>query len=351
MTEIGKPLLVSSDVERTSSKSKSIFGLNSITPIMKGKEDPKQQKHLRVAIAGACAGAMAKTIVAPIERVKLLLQLQVSLSNPTYLHKTPLQVATKIFQEEGILAFWRGNYHNVLQHSGTSALNFMLMDYYKAIARKTINHNRNSNSSTYVTTNNNQMYYSFLCGGLAGSTATTVLYPIQFLRTRLAADVAMDGIRRYPRGMMDVLQSTLKVDGIRGLYQGYGIAVAGVFLYRSLHLGGYDVLKEWWRPLPIENSAQCYQSYTLSWMEKFLIAQIVSLVAGTVCYPIDTVRRRLMMQAGQDTKQYRNALHAFYGIARHEGAVGFFRGLGPNLVRSVGASLLLLSYDVILPLL
>jgi solute carrier family 25 (adenine nucleotide translocator) protein 4/5/6/31 len=181
-------------------------------------------KHVRAAVAGACAGAVAKTVVAPIERVKILMQLQHSLTSQTYLNKNPFQVASTIYRDEGLLAFWRGNFHNVLQQGGTSALNFMFMDYYKALA-------------------GNSVYASFLCGGLAGGTATTILYPIQFLRTRLAADVGTTGNRSYPNGMRDVLRATLRVDGVVGLYQGYGIALAGIFLYRSLHMGGYDAIK------------------------------------------------------------------------------------------------------------
>jgi solute carrier family 25 (mitochondrial adenine nucleotide translocator), member 4/5/6/31 len=277
---------------------------------------PKHQgRPIRAAVAGACAGALAKTIVAPIERVKILMQLQHSLTSTTYLNKNPFQVASTIYRDEGVLAFWRGNFHNVLQQGGTSALNFMFMDYYKALA-------------------GNSVYASFLCGGLAGGTATTLLYPIQFLRTRLAADVGTTGHRSYPHGMRDVLRATLRVDGIVGLYQGYGIALAGIFLYRSLHMGGYDAIKT-------------VAKTELTWTDKFAAAQFVSLVAGTICYPIDSVRRRLMMQAGKEVKLYRHSIHAFQSIFRQEGIRGFYRGLGPNLVRSFGAALLLVSYDAI----
>jgi solute carrier family 25 (adenine nucleotide translocator) protein 4/5/6/31 len=275
----------------------------------------KKQRHARAAIAGACAGAIAKTVVAPIERVKILMQLQASLKNKAYIDKNSFQVASMIYRREGVLAFWRGNFHNVLQQAGTSALNFMFMDYYKAITGESV-------------------YSSFLCGGMAGGTATTILYPIQFLRTRLAADVGSTGHRSYPNGMRDVLRSTLRVDGVRGLYQGYGIALAGIFLYRSLHMGGYDAIKT-------------VRHQNMTWTEKLVAAQFVSLAAGTVCYPIDSVRRRLMMQAGRENKTYRHALHAFQTILRDEGFRGFYRGLGPNLVRSLGAALLLVSYDAL----
>ena len=110
-------------------------------------------------------------------------------------------------------------------------------------------------------------------------------------------------------------------------------------LYRGLHLGGYDALKM--------QIAHYKQSTDLSWAERLVVAQTVSLLAGTVCYPIDSVRRRMMMQAGvpRNERLYRNSIHAMRVIAVDEGVRGFFLGIGPNLVRSIGAALLLVVYD------
>jgi solute carrier family 25 (adenine nucleotide translocator) protein 4/5/6/31 len=82
--------------------------------------------------------------------------------------------------------------------------------------------------------------------------------------------------------------------------------------------------------------------------ERFAIAQVISITAGTICYPIDSVRRRLMMQAGQpvDVRLYSNSIHAFQRIFMEEGVKGFYLGIGPNLMRSFGGALLLVSYDV-----
>jgi solute carrier family 25 (adenine nucleotide translocator) protein 4/5/6/31 len=152
---------------------------------------------------------------------------------------------------------------------------------------------------------------------------TTVLYPVEFIRTRLAMDVGrgtIDAPRLYPGGMKDVCISVWRVDGWRGLYQGYGIAVAGVVLYRALHLGGYDAVKKeilhrrghhasigdfnimhiGTQSVPnfggTAENAKHISSSDLTMGERFLAAQIVSVVAGTACYPIDSVRRRMMMQ-------------------------------------------------------
>jgi solute carrier family 25 (adenine nucleotide translocator) protein 4/5/6/31 len=151
-------------------------------------------------------------------------------------------------------------------------------------------------------------------------------------------------VRRYPRGMRDVLYHTLKADGIRGIYQGYGIALSGVIVYRALHLGGYDACKTemmHWR----RGSARAAE---LTLTERFCAAQFVSIVAGTACYPIDSVRRRLMMQAGipKERRMYYNSFDCFRKVWKMEGIKGFYLGIGPNIFRSFGGSVLLVGYDL-----
>ena len=87
--------------------------------------------------------------------------------------------------------------------------------------------------------------------------------------------------------------------------------------------------------------------------ERFILAQLVSLSAGTICYPIDSVRRRLMMQAGKPATErlYRNSFHCFRQVWVREGVRGFYLGLAPNLVRSIGGALMLVAYDALKELL
>jgi len=351
---------------------------------------PKQTNKERIkssmtdAFAGAAAGALAKTVVAPIERVKLLMQLQKSIqtaqlnpignftaatdiaattavietttkSSPTiHISGSAWNVARTVYNEEGILAFWRGNTPNVLRQGGAAALNFMLMDCYKAAITPILNATLAlpSKRAHEDRQKRRQIISSILSGGLAGGTTTTFLYPIEFMRTRLALDLgssSSDTCKRiYPRGMRDVFCSIWKTDGWRGMYQGYGIALSGVVLYRALHLGGYDACKtELLHRRRKENT--CLDVHTtMTMVERFMIAQTVSIVAGTICYPIDSVRRRLMMQAGQpgDARLYSNSIHAFQRIFMEEGIKGFYLGIGPNLMRSFGGALLLVAYDV-----
>jgi len=308
------------------------------------------------AVAGAAAGAFAKTAVAPIERIKLLLQLQGSLAKRTMskvaYSGNAKQVAWKVYADQGILAFWRGNTPNVLRQGGAAGLNFLFMDWYKLSIAPVMTWSLTlpSNRSPSKRKKRRALLSSFLSGGLAGGTVTTVLYPAEFLRTRLAMDVGhCINTRLYPRGMRDVFLSTIRYDGLKGLYQGYGIALGGVVIYRALHLGGYDALKteiQYRRGYDFTFKDADIPKLTLG--ERFAAAQIVSILAGTICYPIDSVRRRLMMQAGQPLGErlYRNSIHAFWRIQMEEGFRGFYLGIGPNLIRSVGGALLLVSYDV-----
>ncbi|KAL9183560.1 hypothetical protein ACHAXT_004416 [Thalassiosira profunda] len=260
------------------------------------------------ALAGACAGAVAKTVVAPIERVKLLMQLQFSIDKDCLKNGGKAssagkhgawEVTKRVYREEGLLAFWRGNTPNVIRQGGTAALNFMLMDWYKSAISPLLVWSLQlpSNRAPEKRQKRRARISSFLSGGLAGGTVTTVLYPVEFVRTRLAMDVGK-GTADAPRlygGMKDVCASIWRADGWKGLYQGYGIALAGVVLYRALLLGG------------------------------------------------------LMMQAGvpKDERLYKNSLDCFRKVLAAEGSRGFFLGIGPNLVRSFGAALLLVTYDVL----
>lgn len=343
----------------SSSISKSSSSLNAAAAATNRNNDVSSDA-LRNAVAGAMSGAFSRTVTAPIERVKLMLQLQGSSSSLSpSTTSSAWEVCRQIYNVEGgLIAFWRGNTPNVLRQAGVASLNFMFLDWYKSAIVSPIM----STATQYVPSNRpreerekmRKIISAFLAGGLAGGTTTTFLYPTEFMRTRLALDAGSSSSRMYPRGMRDVFSAIWNTDGIRGIYQGYGIALFGVILYRALHLGGYDAFKT---ELTYRRRSNIGQGSSLAsdnnalkitMSERFAIAQIVSLIAGTICYPVDSVRRRLMMQAGRsvDGRPYKNSKDAFKKIFMQEGLRGFYLGLGPNIVRSIAGALLLVSYDV-----
>jgi solute carrier family 25 (adenine nucleotide translocator) protein 4/5/6/31 len=131
-----------------------------------------------------------------------------------------------------------------------------------------------------------------------------------------------------------------KADGYFGLYQGFGISVAGIIMYRAFYFGCFDTGKNmlFTKDTPI--------------IFKFFFAQIVTAVSGVVSYPLDTVRRRLMMQSGRRDASgkkevlYNGTLDCFAKIYANEGGFKpFFKGALSNVFRGVGASLVLVMYD------
>jgi solute carrier family 25 (adenine nucleotide translocator) protein 4/5/6/31 len=76
-------------------------------------------------------------------------------------------------------------------------------------------------------------------------------------------------------------------------------------------------------------------------------AQAVTVTAGIASYPLDTIRRRLMMQSGRSDILYKNTLDCFYKILKDEGPKAFFKGSLSNVIRGTGGALVLVFYDKI----
>ena len=94
-----------------------------------------------------------------------------------------------------------------------------------------------------------------------------------------------DGKRQY-NGLVDVYKKTIASDGIAGLYRGFAISCVGIFIYRGLYFGIYDTVK----PIFIGEGGSFMASFALGWA--------VTVVSGLASYPIDTIRRRMMMTSG-----------------------------------------------------
>jgi len=109
-----------------------------------------------------------------------------------------------------MLAFWRGNLANVIRYFPTQALNFAFKDTYKKIF------------CPYDKKTQPGMFFIGNCmsGGMAGTTSLCFVYPLDFARTRLAADVGSGGDREFT-GLTNCLTKIAKRDGPGGLYKGF----------------------------------------------------------------------------------------------------------------------------------
>lgn len=128
-------------------------------------------------------------------------------------------------------------------------------------------------------------------------------------------------------------KKTLATDGVVGLYRGFVISCVGIVIYRGLYFGMYDSVK----PLLPGNLKD-------SFLATFLLGWGITIGAGLASYPIDTIRRRMMMTSGQAEK-YSSSLNAFSQIVKKEGVASLFKGAGANILRAVAGAGVLAGYD------
>ncbi|XP_070575604.1 ADP/ATP translocase 2-like [Ptychodera flava] len=278
---------------------------------------------------GGTAAAISKTAVAPIERVKLLLQVQDASAQITadMRYKGIVDCFVRVPKEQGFFSLWRGNLANVIRYFPTQALNFAFKDKYKQIFVAGIDKKKEFWKF---------FFGNLASGGAAGATSLCFVYPLDFARTRLAADIGKAGGDREFTGLGNCLAKVYKSDGLRGLYRGFNVSVQGIIIYRASYFGCFDTAKSF---VP----KQYQRNVILSWM----IAQTVTVCSGILSYPFDTVRRRMMMQSGRKDILYKNTIDCWKKIYANEGGRAFFKGAFSNVLRGTGGALVLVLYDEI----
>jgi solute carrier family 25 (adenine nucleotide translocator) protein 4/5/6/31 len=293
------------------------------------KNPPKLSFIENFCLSG-CAAVISKTVAAPIERVKLLIQNQAEMIKQGRLDRpydNILECTTRTYRAEGLGSFWRGNLANCLRYFPTQALNFAFKDRIKQAFKV-------SPTESSIT----KFSKNILSGGVAGSLSLFFVYSLDYARTRLANDMkaakkgADKGAQREFNGLIDVYTKTLKSDGIPGLYRGFVISCVGIFIYRGLYFGLYDTLK----PMLLgPNSGLLFS---------FLLGYAVTVSAGLMSYPIDTIRRRMMMTSGQAEK-YSGSLDCFVKILQKEGFGSMMKGAGANILRGIAGAGVLSGFD------
>lgn len=140
----------------------------------------------------------------------------------------------RIPKEQGFLSFWRGNFANVIRYFPTQALNFAFKDVYKQTFLGGVD--KNTQFWRYFAGN-------LASGGAAGATSLCFVYPLDYARTRLGADVGKGSAQRQYTGLLDCLKKTVKSDGPIGLYRGFVVSVQGIIIYRASYFGFFDTAK------------------------------------------------------------------------------------------------------------
>lgn len=221
----------------------------------------KVWRHLA---AGGIAGAVSRTATAPLDRIKIFLQVQSSKA-------TISESFQYMLKEGGIRSFWRGNGINVLKIAPESALKFAAYEQIKRLIRQ----NQDRPMS---------IYERFAAGACAGGISQTAIYPMEVLKTRLAL--------RKTGQYSSILDAALKIyatEGVRSFYRGYMPNLLGIIPYAGIDLAVYETLKN--------NYLSQYDSKQQPSFWVLLACGSVSSTLGQVCsYPLALVRTRLQAQ-------------------------------------------------------
>eukprot|EP00178_Gracilaria_changii_P007268 TRINITY_DN23233_c0_g1_i2.p1 TRINITY_DN23233_c0_g1~~TRINITY_DN23233_c0_g1_i2.p1 ORF type:complete len:314 (-),score=50.21 TRINITY_DN23233_c0_g1_i2:123-1064(-) len=300
------------------------------------KQEKPQPKSQIVQLAsdlvvGGTVGAISKTIMAPVERIKLLMQTQDS--NPRIISGEEKRYTSigdcfkRVMSEQGARAFWRGNLVNCLRYAPQQGSALAFNDF---LNKSFPNYNPHTD-----------FWKSFgvklLSGGLAGGIANTVCYPFDFARTRLASDVGK-GKAQF-NGIMDCIVTTVRNQGVTGLYTGWSVTVMGAFVYRAGQLGCFKQIQDL-NPYKDDKGV-------MGGISSFVAVTTARTVVMPFNYPFDTVRRRMMLESEKpkDKRIYKGSLDCFVQVFRKEGAKGMYKGMVPELFRGVGGSLVIVIYD------
>uniref|UniRef100_A0A0K0DL56 ADP/ATP translocase n=1 Tax=Angiostrongylus cantonensis TaxID=6313 RepID=A0A0K0DL56_ANGCA len=298
-------------------------------------------KFAKNCFAGAFAAVVAKLVIAPFERVKLLLQLQNSQTTLAVekRYKGVLDCFMRVPKEQGFLSLWRGNGVNIFRSCCQESLGFAFKDFFKIWSLDAVAPLPPSSLHTahflicggFLYTFDTTHLGNLVAGGCSGAATMVIIYPLEFIRTRLAIDLGKDRKDREFTGMFDCARKIMKQDGFAGMYRGLLPSIQYIIIYRGAYYGLFDSAKPY-----ISKDGDA-----LSFWRAFTAGQVVTLIAAMLSYPLDTIRRRLMMAAGHKNFMYKGTIDCTKYIYVNEGWKAFFNGALVNAMRGTGAALVL----------
>ncbi|CAK9144108.1 unnamed protein product [Ilex paraguariensis] len=270
-------------------------------------------------IAGGVAGGFAKTVVAPLERVKILFQTRRAEFQSIGL----LGSFNKIVKTEGVLGFYRGNGASIARIVPYAALHYMAYEQY----RRLIIHGFPGIGGGPI--------LDLVAGSFSGGTAVLFTYPLDLVRTKLAYQVVgstklnVKGIlpsEQVYKGILDCFCKTYKEAGVRGLYRGVAPSLYGIFPYAGLKFYFYEEMK-----------SHVPDGHKKDIAVKLACGSIAGLLGQTFTYPLDVVRRQMQVQrlSASNSGDMKGTMETLVMIVQQQGWKQLFSGLTINYLKVV----------------
>ncbi|KAI5466414.1 mitochondrial carrier domain-containing protein [Mariannaea sp. PMI_226] len=281
--------------------------------------------RLQTVSAGAIAGLVSRFVVAPLDVVKIRLQLQPhSLSDPLVsLRDAPAYRGTfatlsHIIKHEGVTALWKGNVPAELMYVCYAAIQFTTYRNTTVFLR-TAFPDRLPDAAE-----------SFIAGATSGAAATGLTYPLDLLRTRFAAQ----GRHRIYSSLQGAIWDIKRDEGWRGFFRGIGPGLGQIVPFMGLFFLTYESLRA------------SFEGLHMPWGSGDATAgMMASVFSKTIVFPLDLVRKRIQVQGPSRQKyvyneipEYSTARGAIRTILRTEGIRGLYKGLPIGLIKAAPAS-------------
>ncbi|KAK9882386.1 hypothetical protein WA026_020909 [Henosepilachna vigintioctopunctata] len=257
--------------------------------------------------AGGIAGAVSRTCTAPLDRLKVFLQVQTC-------KQKIWDCFNGMVKEGGVKGLWRGNGINVLKIAPETAIKFAAYEQVKRFIKGD-------------SKNNLTIYERFIAGALAGGISQSAIYPLEVLKTRLA----LRKTGQY-NSIADAAFKIYRNEGLRSFYRGYIPNILGIIPYAGIDLAVYETLKK--KYLNSHSSEEQPSFYIL------LACGSASSTLGQMCsYPLALIRTRLQATTIQSTMDVSavSMTGVFRRIVETEGVFGLYRGITPNFIKVMPA--------------
>jgi len=284
------------------------------------KEGVNCGKHL---LAGALSAAVCKTVVAPVERVRM----DIVLDNTSH---GPLGACVEIMRTEGFLGFWKGNLLNIIRTAPFKAVNFYAFDMFNKTLLG-LTHREETGD-----------WERFTAGALAGVTALLTCLPLDTVRTRL---LSIRSQYQY-NGMVHAFTEIVRTEGFTALYKGCIPGIMSIAPGSAVFYGVYGMLKQAHINHERSEKGELYQGpggLELPVLHSLFYGAIAGMAAEAVVYPLEVIRRQVQLQMSSGTIQLTNgavmqsSLQSFSSacntIVRTQGPGGFYAGCLLNTVQ------------------
>ncbi|XP_032382308.1 mitochondrial coenzyme A transporter SLC25A42 [Etheostoma spectabile] len=292
----------------------------ALPPSSQAKDLRPRWTVLDSLLCGAFAGAVAKTVIAPLDRTKIIFQV----SSKRFSAKEAFRLIYCTYKKEGLLGLWRGNSATMVRVIPYAALQFCSHDQYKKLLGSYYGYQGKALPP----------FPRFLAGSLAGTTAAMLTYPLDMARARMAVTA-----REMYSNIMHVFVRISQEEGVRTLYRGFTPTIMGVIPYAGITFFTYETLKK----LHTEKTKRP-QPYP---HERLAFGACAGLIGQSASYPLDVVRRR-MQTAGVTGSSYATILGTMREIVTQEGVVrGLYKGLSMNWIKGpIAVGMSLTTFDI-----